>query len=109
MVGPGTANPAPTNLKGESMDVIGYTVKRTIRGTCKMWGTDSDRLPKCQDYEEPHEFFSIFDPAGRLVYGGTTNATIFCCPDPIGTGEGRKATDEQIIYAVLNDESVFDY
>lgn len=91
------------------MDTTGYTVKRVTRGTCKMWGTDDGRFPVAQNYEEPLEFFQVFDPKGRFVCGGSSNATLFCCPEPIGLGKGRKATDEQIIHAVLNDESVFDY
>ena len=74
-----------------------------------MWGTNHGEFPTPRSYEEPRETYCIFDPTGRFIASGTLNATVFCCPPSIGTGEGRKATDEQIIYAVLNDESVFDY
>jgi hypothetical protein len=53
------------------------------------------------------ETYAVIYQGNQRVTRVDLNATMFCCPEPIGTGNGIHATDEQIIHGVLADEHIY--
>ncbi len=57
-------------------------------------------------WQEPQEFFILRGKHDRIIAQGSVNSTVFLS-EKYGSGEGIKATDKQIIDAIITDESVF--
>lgn len=78
----------------------GYTVHRRESGVAKM--AQGER-----SWEEPQIWARITDPKGRAVVGRELCLNSMLCCIPGGHVRGVDATNEQLLEAVLGDESVF--
>ena len=57
-------------------------------------------------WQEPQEFFILWGKHNQIIARGSVNSTLFLS-EKYGSGDGIKATDEQIIDALINDEPIF--
>jgi hypothetical protein len=101
--GRGAANPAASGSSSVkdfgSKRFPGYAVHRQESGIAKM--SQGER-----SWEEPQIWARITDPRGRTVERNICLNSLTCCI-PGGPVRGVDATDEQLLEAVLGDESVF--
>lgn len=83
-----------------------YRVERRVSGTARM---STGLGPTFREWNEPSTWAYIYRGT-RLVERLSLNALSLCLPNlPSGKPsiDGMKATDEQIILAVIGDESIY--
>jgi hypothetical protein len=84
-----------------------YEVVRRVSGTAKMV-TGLRGTPTYREWEEPSTWATIFqrDPKRVVATSIGLNAMYLCLPDG-HSKQAMTATDEEIILAVVGDESIF--
>jgi len=94
---------AETTVAGAAAENLsrfpGFTVTRRESGVAKMSQGE-------KSWEEPEVWATIKNPKGRTVERDIHLNSMLCCL-PGGSVRGIEATDEQLLEAVLGDESVF--